>query len=32
VSEVMDAENERIIREPILKDFLALKQVDLKIK
>jgi ABC-type nitrate/sulfonate/bicarbonate transport system ATPase subunit len=28
----MDAENERIVREPILKDFLALKQIDLKIK
>ena len=28
----MDAENERIIKEPILKDFLALKQIDLKIK
>jgi ABC-type lipoprotein export system ATPase subunit len=28
----MDAENERLTREPKLKDFLALKSVDLKIK
>jgi len=32
VSEVIDAENERIIHEPKLKDFLALKNVDLKVK
>jgi hypothetical protein len=32
VSEVVDAENERIVHEPKLKDFLALKQVDLKVK
>lgn len=32
VSEVIDAENERIIHEPKLKDFLALKKVDLKVK
>lgn len=28
----MDAENEKIIHEPKLKDFLSLKQVDLKVK
>lgn len=32
VSEVVDAENERIVHEPFLKDFLALKKIDLKVK
>jgi hypothetical protein len=32
VTEVMDAENERIVQEPLLKEFLALKNVDLKIR
>jgi len=31
-SEVVDADNERLTTEPLLKDFLALKQIDLKIR
>lgn len=32
VSEVVDAESERVVQEIKLKDFLALKKVDIKIK